>query len=52
MAKAVCFLKEAPFESAQQTVDMLKGEVQKHRGEAEPNDDLTMMCLRISNNVK
>lgn len=45
-------LKEAPFESAQQTVDMLKGEVQKHRGEAEPNDDLTMMCLRISNNVK
>jgi serine phosphatase RsbU (regulator of sigma subunit) len=45
-------LKQAPFESARQTVDMLESAVEKHRGEAEPNDDLTMMCLRINSNVK
>jgi len=35
------------FESAQQTVDYLKAEVEKHRDGAEPNDDLTMLCLTV-----
>ncbi len=35
------------FDSARQVVDALKAEVEKHRNGAEPNDDLTMMCLRI-----
>jgi len=29
-------------------VDTLKAEVEKHRAGAEPNDDLTMMCLTIN----
>ncbi len=40
-------LKNTPFESARQTVEMLKAEVEKHREGAEPNDDLTMLCLRV-----
>ena len=33
--------------SAQQVIETLKTEVDKHRNGAEPNDDLTMMCLRV-----
>jgi sigma-B regulation protein RsbU (phosphoserine phosphatase) len=33
--------------SAQQVIETLKAEVEKHRNGAEPNDDLTMMCLRV-----
>ena len=40
-------LATTPFESAQQTIEMLNREVEKHRDGAEPNDDLTMMCLKI-----
>ena len=40
-------LKTTPFESAMQTVELLKGEVEKHRDGAEPNDDLTMLCLKV-----
>lgn len=35
------------FESARQVVDTLAVEVKNHRDGAEPNDDLTMMCLRV-----
>ncbi|MBQ3360922.1 MAG: serine/threonine-protein phosphatase [Prevotella sp.] len=38
-------LRTAHFDSAQQVVEMLKAEVEKHRDGAEPNDDLTMMCI-------
>ena len=31
-----------------QVVEMLYAKVQAHRNGAEPNDDLTMMCLRVS----
>ena len=37
------------FVSSRQTVDMLKEEVEKHRNGAEPNDDLTMLCINIKN---
>ncbi|MBP5340468.1 MAG: serine/threonine-protein phosphatase [Prevotella sp.] len=38
-------LDTTPFESAQQTVELLKSKVELHRDGAEPNDDLTMMCI-------
>lgn len=40
-------LQATPFESARQTIELLKSEVEKHRDGAEPNDDLTMLCLKI-----
>jgi serine phosphatase RsbU (regulator of sigma subunit) len=40
-------LRHTHFDSAQQVIDTLKAEVDKHRNGAEPNDDLTMMCIRI-----
>ena len=36
-----------PFESCQQTVEMLRDAVEKHRDGAEPNDDLTMLCVKF-----
>ena len=32
----------------QLVVDTLKAAVESHRNGAEPNDDLTMMCLRVN----
>ena len=43
-------LNDRPFESSRQTIEMLKAEVEKHRDGADPNDDLTMMCMMIKNN--
>ena len=40
-------LETVPFESCQQTVEMLREEVEKHRDGAEPNDDLTMLCVKV-----
>ncbi len=38
------------FDSAHQTVDMMKEEVARHVAGAEPSDDLTMMCVMIKEN--
>jgi hypothetical protein len=40
-------LKAHPFVSSKDTIEMLKEEVGKHRNGADPNDDLTMMCVMI-----
>ena len=40
-------LGEMTTEDAQQTVDKMKAAVEQHRAGAEPNDDLTMMCIKI-----
>ena len=40
-------LNASRFSSAQQVVEKLVSEVEHHRNGAEPNDDLTMLCLRI-----
>ena len=40
-------LRYTAYENAQQVVETLSAEVEKHRGGAEPNDDLTMLCLRV-----
>ena len=41
-------LRDMRFESSQQVVETLSAEVEKHRNGAEPNDDLTMLCIRVS----
>ena len=41
-------LQETPFQSARQTIDMLREAVEQHRNGAEPNDDLTMLCLKTN----
>ena len=41
-------LRSAHDDTAQQVVDTLKAAVESHRNGAEPNDDLTMMCLRVN----
>ena len=33
--------------SAQDMIETMKGEVKRHRHGADPNDDLTMLCLHI-----
>ena len=38
-------LAAEPFESSQHTIDMLCEAVERHRDGAEPNDDLTMLCV-------
>ena len=40
-------LQNTRFDSAQQVIDSLNAQVESHRGKAAPNDDLTMMCLRV-----
>jgi serine phosphatase RsbU (regulator of sigma subunit) len=40
-------LRHTHFDTAQQVIDNLKAAVETHRNDAEPNDDLTMMCLRV-----
>ena len=40
-------LQTTPFESSEKTVEMLREEVEKHRDGAEPNDDLTMLCVKV-----
>ena len=37
-----------PYEDAQSLIEMLRSAVAAHVGEAEPSDDLTMLCLKIS----
>ena len=46
--KLLEILRGTTFESAQQVIDVLKAEVEQHRHGAEPNDDLTMMCIRVN----
>jgi len=40
-------LHHTQFENAQQVIEHLTTEVERHRDGAEPNDDLTMMCLML-----
>lgn len=41
------FLRNTKFENAQQLIDAITKEVETHRNGAEPNDDLTVMCMRL-----
>ena len=42
------YLSTTRFESSKQVVEALAAEVEEHRNGAESNDDLTMMCIRVS----
>ena len=44
-------LRTAHFDTAHQVIDGLKAEVEQHRNGAEPNDDLTMMCIFYSGKI-
>ena len=41
-------LRDMHFDTAKQVVKTMFGQVEEHRAGAEPNDDLTMLCLRVS----
>jgi serine phosphatase RsbU (regulator of sigma subunit) len=41
-------LRHTQFDSARHVIEHLGEAVEQHRNGAEPNDDLTMLCLRIS----
>ena len=43
-------LETTPFESSKQTIELLATEVEKHRNGADPNDDLTMLCVKVIRN--
>ena len=40
-------LRHTSYENAQQVIESLKHEVEAFRNNAEPNDDLTMMCVNV-----
>ena len=41
-------LRTVEYQSSRQVIETMMAEIGNHRQGAEPNDDLTMMCLRIS----
>ncbi len=41
-------IRTSHTKKAQEVVELLKEKVEQHRNGAEPNDDLTMMCLMVS----
>jgi serine phosphatase RsbU (regulator of sigma subunit) len=41
-------LRHTHFDSSEHVIETLTNEVQRHRDGAEPNDDMTMLCLRVS----
>ena len=45
--KLLEILQTTPFESSEKTIELLREEVEKHRDGAEPNDDLTMLCVKV-----
>ena len=45
-------LRNTHFDTARQVVETVAAKVEEHRDGAEPNDDLTMMCLRISQDIQ
>ena len=45
-------LRNTHFDTARQVVETMAARVEEHRDGAEPNDDLTMMCLRISQDIQ
>ena len=46
--RLIDILRSTHFDTARQVVETLATEVERHRDGADPNDDLTMMCLRIN----
>ncbi len=45
--RLLSLLQRCSYESAQQVITTITADVERHRDGAEPNDDLTMMCIYI-----
>ena len=45
--RLLSILRTCSFESTRQVIENITADVEAHRNGAEPNDDLTMMCLNI-----
>ena len=45
--RLISILRNTHFDTARQVIETLETAVEAHRNGAEPNDDLTMMCLRV-----
>jgi serine phosphatase RsbU (regulator of sigma subunit) len=45
--RLIDIIRNTQHDSARQTIDTVRAAVEAHRKGAEPNDDLTMMCVRI-----
>lgn len=41
-------MQHTPFESSEKLIEKLREEVEKHRDGADPNDDLTMVCVKVN----
>ena len=48
--RLLAILAAMPFESSKKSVELLKTEVERYRDGAEPNDDLTMLCVKVIRN--
>ncbi len=46
--RLLAVLRDTRFDHARHVIETLHSQVEAHRHGADPNDDLTMMCLRIS----
>ena len=46
--RLLAVLNNSTFSSSRQVIEKLFEEVNRHRDGAEPNDDLTIMCLKVS----
>ena len=45
--KLIDILRTTDYESSRQVIERMEHEVEHHRNGAEPNDDLTMMCIHV-----
>ena len=45
-------LANTPFQSSRQTIELLREAVERHRDGADPNDDLTMLCVKVKHQEK
>ena len=45
--RLLAFLRAARFHNARKLLEALKADVERFRDGAEPNDDMTMLCLRV-----
>ena len=46
--RLLAILRSTYFDNARQVIESLQAEVEQHRNGAEPNDDLTMVCIRVN----
>ena len=50
--RLLSFLRSCNYESAKQVIETIAADVERHRDGAEPNDDLTMMCIYIKSSTE